>query len=494
MGLPINITDLVNGQSVEWDRIELKEGWNPETILHTIVAFANDINNWGGGYVVVGIEEKDGTPVLPPKGLPQGQLDKIQKDIVNICNRILPYYVPVTQPYLLSGKHIFILWVPGGDNRPYKAPVSLGSGKEQRKIYVRRGSATVSANDKEERLLMEMAKRIPFDDRVNHHASIADFDKSLIKSFLNDIKSDLYAEVDKIKTNDLVRQMHIASGADEHLLPINVGLLFFNAQPTKFFKGARTEVILYKDGESFTEKEFKGALHEQVRSVLEYISTMVIARKIIKQVGIAEALHIMNYPFEAVEEAVVNAFYHRSYELDNPIEINIWPDKIEILSFPGPLPPVDKTMLLQKRIVARDYRNRRIGDFLKELRLTEGRGTGIPKIHKAMSENGSPLPTFETDNDHNYFLVILPVHPAFGEPETPLTKTEQQILKFCEHIKSRGEIFEKIGFSNHTINYRKYISPLVEKDLLALTMPDKPTSPKQRYYTTEKGKKYFKTA
>src|SRR3954468_23887045 len=98
MGLPINIEDLVNGQSVEWDRIEFKEGWNPEAILHTIAAFANDINNWGGGYIVVGIEEKDGTPILPPKGLLQGQLDKIQKDVVNICNKISPNYMPVTQP------------------------------------------------------------------------------------------------------------------------------------------------------------------------------------------------------------------------------------------------------------------------------------------------------------------------------------------------------------------------------------------------------------
>jgi len=134
MGLPINIEDLVNGQSVEWDRIEFKEGWNPESILHTITAFANDINNWGGGYIIVGIEEEDGTPVLPPKGLQQGQLDKIQKDVINICHKLLPYYMPVTQPYLLAGKHIFIIWVPGGDNRPYSAPASLAAGKNSAKL------------------------------------------------------------------------------------------------------------------------------------------------------------------------------------------------------------------------------------------------------------------------------------------------------------------------------------------------------------------------
>ena len=51
MALPVNIDDLVNHRKVEWARIEYKEGWNPEKVLHTLCAFANDIDNWGGGYV-----------------------------------------------------------------------------------------------------------------------------------------------------------------------------------------------------------------------------------------------------------------------------------------------------------------------------------------------------------------------------------------------------------------------------------------------------------
>ncbi len=58
-------------------------------------------------------------------------------------------------------------------------------------------------------------------------------------------------------------------------------------------------------------------------------------------------------------------------------------------------------------------RNRRIGEFLKELRLAEGRGTGIPKIRRKMSENGSPEPVFEFDEARSYFRVILPAHPQY---------------------------------------------------------------------------------
>lgn len=64
--LPINIDELLKGQIVEWERLEFKKGWNPEEIIRTICAFANDINNWGGGYLVIGLEENKGQLIFPP--------------------------------------------------------------------------------------------------------------------------------------------------------------------------------------------------------------------------------------------------------------------------------------------------------------------------------------------------------------------------------------------------------------------------------------------
>lgn len=53
MPLPISIKDLLEHKIVENSRIDYKAGWNPEPILHTICAFANDIDNTGGGYIVM---------------------------------------------------------------------------------------------------------------------------------------------------------------------------------------------------------------------------------------------------------------------------------------------------------------------------------------------------------------------------------------------------------------------------------------------------------
>ena len=105
MALPINIQEMLTGQTVEWERIEFKAGWNPEKILHTICAFLNDINNWGGGYVVVGIKEDQGRPVLPPEGLTQTQIDRIQKELLNLCNRLKPPSFPIVEPVIFQKKH-----------------------------------------------------------------------------------------------------------------------------------------------------------------------------------------------------------------------------------------------------------------------------------------------------------------------------------------------------------------------------------------------------
>ena len=55
MPLPIAISDLLSGKTVEWERLEFKAGWNPLPVVHTLCAFANDFHNLGGGYIVIGV-------------------------------------------------------------------------------------------------------------------------------------------------------------------------------------------------------------------------------------------------------------------------------------------------------------------------------------------------------------------------------------------------------------------------------------------------------
>ncbi len=119
---------------------------------------------------------------------------------------------------------------------------------------------------------------------------------------------------------------------------------------------------------------------------------------------------------------MVNAVYHRSYEVREPVEVRITRQELTILSFPGADRSIRMEDLQTGRAISRRYRNRRIGEFLKELDLAEGRCTGIPKILRAMRANGSPAPVFESDDDRTSFLTRLAVHEqARGEPTGQVT-------------------------------------------------------------------------
>jgi ATP-dependent DNA helicase RecG len=143
--------------------------------------------------------------------------------------------------------------------------------------------------------------------------------------------------------------------------------------------------------------------------------------------------------------------------------------------------------------------DRRIGDFLKELHLTEGRGTGIPKIRSAMEKNGSPEPIFETDNDRNYFLIVLKINPKAQKIKERLENDKQvnkkiilnekqfEILSFCTVPHSRKEIMSKIGLENTYYNFRRNVSQLIEEEFLTFTLPHAPNSKYQKYVTAEKG-------
>ena len=80
MALPINVRELIENRVVESTRIEYKADWDPEPIIHSITAFANDIDNSGGGYIIVGIEEENGMPKLPISGLKKAPLTGYKKN------------------------------------------------------------------------------------------------------------------------------------------------------------------------------------------------------------------------------------------------------------------------------------------------------------------------------------------------------------------------------------------------------------------------------
>lgn len=414
--LPINIDNLLHFQGVESARVEFKQSWDEKTtgvqVLKTICAFANDFYNVNGGYIIIGVGENEGRAILPPLGLAPKTLERAQKWLRGNSQKLEPKVQFRLSPETVDGKPILVLWVPGSDARPHQAP----TGKEKQwAYYLREGSQTIVAKGQQLTDLLNLCAKIPFDDRRASQFTLNDLRSTLVREFLAEVGSGL---LDEKNDYQIYRHLWLTAKTNNHEVPKNVALLFFSDDPEIAFRGARIEVVYFPEdnsGNHLQEWYFRGPLPKQIKDCihhLENFSTTYIQ----KQDDQYEAHRWVTFPLPALKETIVNAIYHRSYEgILEPTKVYIYPDRIEITSYPGPVPGLTKQHFEQQQVPAVPARNRRIGEMLKELKLAEARGTGIRKVFRAMIKNGSPPPRYEFDEARTYFTVILPAHPGFSQ-------------------------------------------------------------------------------
>ena len=392
--ISLKIETLLEGKVVEKNRVEYKEGWNPSGITHSICAFANDYANVNGGYIVIGVKEDNGVPILPPKGILKEQLDGIQKEIFQYCNLIEPRYIPQIEVVNYPDKdtHLLYLKCSAGDAGPYRAPKDVYSKKTGEKpdktmcYWIRPTSLTTIAKQGEIGELFEKFNAIPFDDRVNRRANIDIIRRGYLEDFLRDSNSSLSTEINNRNMDDLLLALEVANETDTNLELRNIAILMFAERPDKL-----------------------------ISDVLDYIKTNVIIEKTVKIENQEKSVKCVNYPYNALEEAIVNAVFHKSYREDVPVEVRVYIDRIMIINFPGPDGYMDMEKFAAGKVRARKYRNRRIGEFFKEIDLSEKQGTGIPKILNALSKNGSPKPLFETDERRTYLETTIFIREGFDE-------------------------------------------------------------------------------
>jgi ATP-dependent DNA helicase RecG len=180
-----------------------------------------------------------------------------------------------------------------------------------------------------------------------------------------------------------------------------------------------------------------------IKATLNYLKTNLIKERIIKPKNKAESDKFFNYPYQAFEEAVVNALYHRDYQEHEPVEIRIEPHGVAILSYAGPDRSISMEAIQKAKLLkARRYRNRRLGDFLKELDLSEGRATGIPTIQDELKKNGSKPACIETDENRSYFLIEIPCRSDFQGNIEPTEQKSELKSKLKSRLKSelKGEL------------------------------------------------------
>ena len=438
--LPINLDDLLRCRGVESERVEFKASWDPKTTgpqaLRTICAFANDYHNLNGGYVVIGVEEQDGRAAVPPAGLSASALEAAQQWIRGNCNRLDPPYQPILSPETVDDRLILVVWASASETRPHRAPAT---GDRPGRFWVRLGAETVDAEQRGGVLpgLVQQTARVPWDDRRATDAQVEDLREAKVREHLRDIRSGLLGQPDE---RDVYRRMRLVVRVNDHEVPRNAGLLFFSTEPTQWFRGAKIEVVQFaadRAGDLQEERTFEGGLVDQLRDCLNYLENLSTFH-LQKQRDRSQVRGWVSYPLPALRETLVNAVYHRGYDVDQPepTKVYLYPGRIEVASYPGPVPGIEPRHLVPGTAVPpAPARNRRIGEFLKELGLAEGRLTGLPKVFQAMEANGSPVPRFDFDEQRTWFRATLPAHPEYGALSA---------LRDAAHLRALGESSEAV--------------------------------------------------
>ena len=261
----------------------------------------------------------------------------------------------------MDGKWIFVIVVRTGKQRPYKSPEHVTSKKEKKyNYYIRYQTSSVKANSEQERELINMSDQTTFDCRANHKATFEDISPVLLEDHLRKTGSKLAKQVRERGVEEILNDMQLLVGSPELRYIQNVAIMMFCEYPEKFFGYTYVQMTSFPKGSienpSISEDfpNITGSVPQMIQATMERFRNLIIREKVIKVPNQMEALRIFNYPYQAIEEAVVNAFYHRDYMSFEPVTIEIEPDCINIMNFPGIDRSIsEKTIAEGKRFAAR---------------------------------------------------------------------------------------------------------------------------------------------
>ncbi|SRR5216683_4399339 len=413
-------------QLVDLDQLATRESEQTEwkanvadidDVAKTLSAFANDLPNLGGGYVVCGAEEgKDehGFQSLTRSGLTAHRLKEVENNVLARCrDRVSPSIAPlvVELPAGTADRRILVFIQPA---TPFAHTARIGD--KGARYYARIGRSTVEARNGILRdLLVRKGAVEPWDRRLCQVATDRDLDLLALRDALQRMRAfsaDLGIEPylsDGLQLSPFVPSLCIREPLTNVLRPRNFAILLFGRDIQKFIPGASSIFSVYPGADRsdpHAERyELAGTLIDQAQrlsELLEIQSTTAFDKLDRK------SPNAIKYPKRALYEAMGNALAHRDYELADPTRVTVFSDRIEILS-PGSLPlGVDPVAFREGRSGPK-WRNQALAWFFTRLQFAQAEGQGIPTILRTMQEEGCPPPIFDATSIH--VTCVLPAHP-----------------------------------------------------------------------------------
>lgn len=453
----------------------------PTKLYDTLSGFSNQDE---GGIILFGVDE-----INDFKEVGVYDAQDLQKHVVEQCNQMEPAIRPLFTIFSKNGLVFVTAEIPGLDmtQRP-----CFYSGKGRMKgSYIRVGDADEPMTEYEVYSYEAFRKKYQDDIRVCERASIDALDSTLLDEYLYKLKNGR-PNLAQLDSNRIYELMSITKNGT----PTLASIMLFGAYPQAFYPqlcitavavpGTETGVV-GSEGERFIDNQrIEGTLPQMLDRAVNFVLKNMKHKTIVDE-KTAQRIDRWDYPPVAIREAVLNALIHRDYSIHTeamPIQIILYSDRLEIQN-PGGL--YGKLRIDQLGKVQPDTRNPVITVAMEILEKTENRYSGIPTIYRELKEAGLPEPEFIDQRGH-FQVCLRKLKEASAATAIESGETENQtaaLLEFCRTPRTRQEIADylKITTVSHAIKH--HINPLVEKGLILLTIPDKPRSSKQKYYSAD---------
>jgi ATP-dependent DNA helicase RecG len=458
------------GRAVVTDRINLAElarreneqtEWKEnvadiDDVVATLSAFANDLQNLGGGYVVCGAAEaKDehGFPTLKRVGLTASRVKEVEGAVLTRCRELVsPRITPLVDELDSDdpARRIVVFTQPATGTAHIFRRRNEGG-----KHYVRVSRSTIEARNGTLRdLLVRKGALEPWDRRPCSGATTADIDLLALRDALQrmgvfsaDQGIEPYLSPDN-RLSAFVPSLLVSEPLTGTKRPRNFAILLFGRDPQRFIPGAVTLFSIYpgvdRSDPHAERHELAGNVLDQARRLQELLD---IQSYTAFDKTSPTAPNAITYPKRALYEAMGNALAHRDYELDDPTRLTVFSDRIEVAS-PGPLPAgVDIEALRAGRASPR-WRNQALAWFFSRLQLAQAEGQGIPTILRSMREEGNPPPIFEADQIR--VVCTLPAHPRHAALRD--LRSAEQALALGELERARTQVQSVL--STDPLNFR----------------------------------------
>ena len=461
--------------------VEFKESPS-DSLAREMVAFANS----EGGRIYLGVTDQKRV-----KGITIN--NKLLSQIQDVARHCDPSISIELAPFKHQGHDLLLIKVSEGKKKPYGCSAGY---------FLRTGPNSQKLNRDELVEFVQSLDPIPYERRdCKEFAYPKDFDRESFRTFLR------RAEVSTkgLSSDDLLVNLGLArrEGAKK-LLVNNAGVLFFAKEPVRFLPQARVTCVLYQNPERvdiLDRKDLQGGLFQNAEAAEVFLLNHLRVRYEIE--GMRRVNH-HEVPIKVLREGIVNALMHRDYGVyGGNVFIEIDPTKT-VISNPGGLPAGLSPKEFGKKSV---HRNPLIADLFYRTGGVERVGSGISRIQNGLASEHILPAKFEFTS---FFNLIFPRYSpdewsALAKeagPQVPRkypTSTRQvpdklNVLKFCTAPRTIREMLSYVGLRDRETFMSNYLHPLLREKLLAMTNPESPNSPKQKYVTTSKGLAQLKKA